>query len=327
VFRNLRSNPSLTVVIGLTVLSWSLIFGYRSSVPNAEDWSSAVDYVRSVRSEQDGLTWIPHYVEEGTPLFSGLNAFETPDLTSPDFSRFERVWVLASHGESPKGFPGFLSAELVHEQGAIGVWRVENHGERVVADLYRDLESVVVRQGTQGECDFWSGNGWHCLHKSRRERTRSCLKESTAQRLNRFRRKRSPHCGLSPWFHVSRDVRVIDRSPRRCVWVHPKKREPFTVDWPVNISADDLVIRYGFTDRVISMHSRPTPRTQPAQLQITGLESPVSVDIKPVAGWFEKRLSVQITPPHRTLRLTVTTSSPVDGHFCMDVTLRKRGRQ
>jgi hypothetical protein len=107
--------------------------------------------------------------------------------------------------------------------------------------------------------------------------------------------------------------------------VHPKKSDPFTLDWPVNVSADELVVRYGFTDRVTSMHSRATPRTKAAQLEIMGLESPVVVDVKPVAGWFEKRLPIALKPVEHMLSLTVTTSSPVDGHFCMDVTLRKRG--
>ena len=325
-FRNLLRNPSVTAVIALTVLSWSLIIGYRTSVPSAQDWERAAAYVRTARAVEDGFTWFPHYAEEGTRLFAGLNAFESTDDITPDFSRFERVWLLTSHGATPNKFPPYLVVEAVHEEGAITVWRVDNRGERVVADLYADLEEVVVQERDKAQCDFWSGVGWHCLAASKRKNTQSCLKESTAQRLSRFRRKRSAECGLSPWFHVSRDVRVIDRSARHCVWVHPKQRNPFVLNWTPRTRADELVVRYGFTDRVMSMHSRPKPRTQTARLEVEGLETAESIEINPVPGWFEKRWAINAQRTVDTLTFTVTTSSPVDAHFCMDVTLRKGGR-
>jgi hypothetical protein len=324
--RSLIRNSSVIAVIGVAALSWAMIVGYRSSVPSADDWRRAVSYVKAERAVDDGLTWIPHFAEEGTQYFAGLNAFETPDADVPDFARYKRVWLLASHGDSPEFLSNGLKAKAVHREGPITIWRVENLGERVVADLYSDLENVVVQERNQQRCDFWSGKGWHCLVHAKRKRAQSCLKESTAKRLNRFRRKRSPNCGLSAWFHVSRDVRVIDRFARQCVWVHPRQRNEFVLDWKPSVTADELVVRYGFTDKVISMHSKPKPRTQTARLDITGLDAPTSIDVKPVQGWFEKRLPVNADRSAHAFTFAVTTSNPVDAHFCMDVTLRKRGR-
>lgn len=323
--RTLIRNSSVIAVIGVAALSWVMIVGYRSSVPSADEWRRAVSYVKAARAGEDGLTWLPYFAEEGTPYFEGLNAFETPDASAPDFARYSRVWLLASHGDSPDAFPSSLSAQAVHREGAVTIWRVDNRGERVVADLYADLENVLVHERNGQRCDFWSGTGWHCLADAQRNRTQACLKESTAKRLNRFRRKRSPTCGLSAWFHVSRDVRVIDRFARHCVWVHPRQRNAFVLGWKPNVKADELVIRYGFTDRVISMHSKAKPRTQTARLNITGLESATFIDVKPAQGWFEKRIAISADRSAHAFTFAVTTPSAVDAHFCMDVTLRKKG--
>ena len=175
--RKLIRDSSVLAVIGVAVLSWSMIIGYRSSVPSDDDWRRAVAYVKAERSVDDGMTWIPYFAEEGTRYFGQLNTFETPNAAEPDFARYERVWLLASHGDSPDFLSNDLNAQAVHQEGAITIWRVDNVGERVVADLYRDLENVSVREQNRERCDFWSGKGWHCLVNAKRKRAQSCLKE------------------------------------------------------------------------------------------------------------------------------------------------------
>ena len=209
--------------------------------------------------------------------------------------------------------------------GLLTVWRVDNQGEKVVADLYDDLKAARVSEGEGKACDFWAVDGWHCLTESRRTRTERCLAESTQKRLARFKRRRDPHCGLSPWFHVSRDVRVIDRFARRCVWMHPRRDKPFRIEWSLSVSFDDVVIKYGFTDRVISMHSRPRPRTHPARLKLSRGQNRKVITIQPLQGWFEHRISSTELPNSAPIVIEVTTDNPVDGHFCVDFTLRKRG--
>ncbi|MGB0646713.1 MAG: hypothetical protein ACPGQS_06015, partial [Bradymonadia bacterium] len=281
--------------------------------------------VRSARAPSDGLTWMPFYFEEGSRLFEGLNAFEMPDWSIRDLSRYERVWVIAADHSELEDVGGDLVVEAVHRVGPLTVWRVDNRGERVVADLYDDLKAAKVSEVGGRDCDFWAVDGWHCLAESRRPKTERCLAESTQKRLSRFKRRRDPHCGLSPWFHVSQDVRVIDRFARRCVWIHPRRQKPFRVTWSPGVSFDHVVIKYGFTDRVISMHSRPRPRTHAARLLLSQGERTQEINIQPVQGWFERRIPAAAPSKDGPIVLELTTDNPVDGHFCVDLTVRKRG--
>ena len=312
---------SILLILG----SWCLIYRYKTAVPSLDEWRRGVTYLKASRDATDGLTWIPYWAEQGTPLFRDLNAFETPDLATADFAKFRVVWVFTSHGEDLSALPGKLTAVEAWVDGPLTLWRVENRGERVVADLYTDLRKVTVSDGGASPCDFWSGDGWHCLPKSRRARTELCLKESTTARLNRHRRKRDPYCGLSRWFHVSQDVRVIGRFPRTCVWIHPKARRAFEVDWRPETMGDELVLRYGFTDRVISMHSKPKPRTQPARFEVTVGTERKSIEVQPIEGWFESRFVLPPDQAVNTVKLKATSTNPVDAHLCVSATIRKRG--
>ncbi len=310
-------------VLGL--LAWAFIFDYRNDVPSQRDWLTGVDYIRSHRGQEDGLTWVPYWAEEGTPYFSKLNAFETPDLSQADFARFEYVWVLVSHGKDLSDLPKGLRATRKSDMGALQVWLVHNTAERIVYDLYDALPEVRVFSGLKQHCDFWAEEGWHCLSERRRKKTEACLQESTQSRLNRFRRRRDPHCGLSPWFHVSRDIRVIDRYPRRCIWMHPKREKPFRLDWSVGSEGNVLNLRYGFTDRVISMHSRPKPRTHPATIKLKVGKRAIEVVAKPVNGWFDARFDLPAAEAPRSLSLSVETENPVDAHLCLELSIRQGG--
>ena len=313
----------------LTILlifgSWCLIYRYKTAVPTEDEWRRGVAYLKVNRKTTHGLTWIPYWAEEGTPLFRDLNAFETPDVAAADFAQFDVVWVFTSHGADLSALPSYLSASEAWVDGPLRLWRVENRGERVVADLYTDLPKVSVSDGRRSLCDFWSGDGWHCLPEARRARTELCLKESTTARLNRFRRKRDPYCGLSRWFHVSQDVRVIGRFPRTCVWMHPKLRRPFEIDWRPAVKGETLVLRYGFTDRVISMHSKPKPRTQPARLELTLGDEQQTIEVQPKEGWFESRFSLSADQGADVIKLKATSKNPVDAHLCVSATIRKQG--
>ena len=304
-----------------------MIYQYRTAVPTSAQWRAGVAYLHSNRESVDGLTWAPYWAEEGTPLFRGLNAFETPSMKTADFANFDVVWVFTSHGVDLSDLPQHLLASVRWSDGPLTLWRVENRGERVVADLYTDLPKTSVRSGVSKVCDYWAGSGWYCLPEAQRATTERCLKETTTARLNRFRRRRDPYCGLSRWFHVSQDVRVIGRFTRNCVRLHPKKREPFEVTWTVANIGDELVLRYGFTDRVISMHSRALPRTQPARVVLNLGGRDEYVDVQPVEGWFEARFSLPEGKDQRTIKLKALSENPVDGHLCISASIRQRGQQ
>ena len=305
------------------VLNVLLILHYRWSIPAESDWERAAQQIRSSFETGDGVTWHPFYVTEGLPHLHGTHAFETPSLADADFAAFDRVWILVSHGDALEDLPPKYQPRHIASFGPLSVFLVANEGERIVADLYTDLEKVELYEGGSRRCDFWANDGWHCLVQKKRDASLKCLSETTAQRLTRYRRRRDPHCGLSPWFHVSRDVRVIARHPRKCVWIHPKASAPFRLKWTPKMEGDVLQVNYGFTDRVISMHDRPKPRTQPAKLNLRYGNERQVIDVMPETGWFQRRYEHRSGGVSEPVFVEVTTSNPVDAHLCISLSLRK----
>ena len=119
-----------------------MIYQYRTAVPTSAQWRAGVAYLPRIEGV-DGLTWAPYWAEEGTPLFRGLNAFETPSMKTADFANFDVVWVFTSHGVDLSDLPQHLLASVRWSDGPLTLWRVENRGERVVADLYLNLPKTV----------------------------------------------------------------------------------------------------------------------------------------------------------------------------------------
>ena len=305
------------------LLNILLIVHYRRTIPNEGDWRSAAQHIRTAWQPGDGVTWHPFYVTEGLPHLHGTHAFETPSLAEADFAAFDRVWILVSHGESLEGISPIYRPKHIASFGVLDLFLSTNEGERIVADLYTDLETVELYEGGSRRCDFWANDGWHCLAQKKRDASRKCLSETTSQRLTRFRRRRDPHCGLSPWFHVSRDVRVIDRHPRKCVWIHPKASAPFRLKWTPKSEGNALQLNYGFTDRVISMHDRPKPRTKPAKINLRYGNERQVIDVAPETGWFQRRYEAKSGRFSTPIFLEVTTSNPVDAHLCISLSIRK----
>ena len=85
------------------------------------------------------------------------------------------------------------------------------------------------------------------------------------------------------------------------------------------------VLRYGFTDRVISMHSKPKPRTQPARLEVALGTERQTIEVLPKKGWFESRFSLSADQAVDVIKLKATSANPVDAHLCVSATIRKQG--
>ena len=307
----------LFVILGVLATA-----NYRSSVPERSDWQAATAHIRAAVQAGDGVTWAPYWAGEGRLYLHNLPAFHLPKLESADLARYRRVWLMGAFGSSAADLPGEPHVLESHAFGAVTVELVEVKEAPVVADLYAELNDVRVTSGTSKVCDFWDGRGWHCKTRLSRPRTEACLKESTGQRLNRHRRRRKPHCGLDRWLNVSRDVRVIADYPRRCVWFHPRAGKATRIAWKIPAGSRNLVLDYGFTDKVMTDHTRPTTRTAPAQLKIL-LNGKTQGDVQVPAskGWrrWTKALAVN---EETELVLEASTSSTVDAHLCIDATVR-----
>ncbi len=298
---------------------------YKAAVPERSDWAAAVDHVRSHLKAGDGVAWTPYWAGEGRLFLHELPAFHLPEAQDADLARFERVWLLGAFGRDSDDLPPGHTRVDRREFGGVTLDLVEVGGARVKTDLYERLNGAQVRRrGSAGvaECDFWDGRGWHCLGRRDKGTIERCLAESTRERLQRHRRRRKPHCGLDPWLNVSRDIRVIGAAPRRCVWVHPVAGKEVVVRLPETDFGNELVFKYGFTDKVISDHYRDTPRTRPVRVRISRDQEQIGERVmEPLPGWFVWRLP---TPAGKgEVELAFETDVHLDAHLCIDVTTRE----
>jgi hypothetical protein len=307
------------VLFGVILTVW-----YRSEVPSRDDWRAATDHIRAHLRAGDGVTWAPYWAGEGRVFFDGLPAFHLTDELRPDLARYQRVWLLATFGSTAQEWAQVADVVSRVDFGEVSVELLRIKGPSVVSDLRASLDTAQVSLGVApGKvCDFWDGRGWHCKRKWSEERTVQCLNESTAKRLNRFRRRRAPHCGLDKWLNVSRDVRVIGDMPRRCIWLHPRAGKVTRVQWDAPTGGSTLVVDYGFTDKVITDHTRAQTRTQPAKLTASQSGEVLgSVVITPEKGW--RRWSAPLSRGGAgPVMIEVSTASTVDAHLCVDVTVR-----
>jgi len=312
----------------LFLISVGLVVRYRSQVPSRTDWADAVSDIRSEFASGDGVTWSPYYMGEGRLFFDDLNAFHLADDGPVDFARYQRVWLLTTpQAEVGRLLDGHTTLKQI-QHGQVTLRLLKVGGKQVTGDLYADLGSVQVTKGPVDrakDCSFWSGRGWYCDLKMSRKNTENCLSESTAKRLARHRRRRDPRCGLNRWMNVSRDIRVIGRTPRRCVWFHPDQRRSTRINWSLTGSGNELSIKYGFTDMVIANHARPKTRTQPLTLTVLADGREIATKrIEPTQGWFSWSLPVE-NP--KDVSFVLDTKSHVDAHFCFDPVLLDEGRE
>lgn len=304
----------------IVALGVARIYAQRSSVPAPDDWRAAAEAVGAGLQDGDGVTWAPYWAGEGRQFLHGLPGFHLPDVEAADLARYERVWLMGAFGRDADDLPEGHRRVERQDFGEVTLDLVEVGGERVMGDLYAALETArVTRESRRSEaCDFWDGRGWHCTLKKSPDATRRCLARPIDRRLRD--RRRDPHCGLDAWLNVSRDVRVIGDFPRRCVWFHPQQGKTLRLVWPDAPAGGSLVIDHGFSDQVITDHTRKEIRTTPATLVVRRGEATLGEHVvTPEKGWRRWRLPAGEGGP---IVIEATTESTTDAHLCIDVTVR-----
>lgn len=312
----------LLVVVSALVGVWQ-----RGRVPARADWQAAVARVRAGWSPGDGATWAPYTQGEGRTAFGDLKMLHVRDLGTADLARFDRVWLLGALGYDADDLAPEHTLVERHREGGVTVDLVRVGGPKVVGDLYAQLEQAIhtrhdARGGVQ-TCDFWSGRGWHCTLRDPPEKTRACLGQSVARRLEQ--RAKDPECGLDPWLHASRDVRLIGDTPRHCVWLHPMADAAVRLTWNEAPGGDALVVDFGFSDPMVADNYAKQLRVKPAKLRVlrAGAELAV-VDVPATKGWH--RQSIDLPAGAAPLAFELTTTATADAHFCFDPTVRVKTR-
>jgi hypothetical protein len=306
----------------------SILVGYLQFArhPSHDEWRAASEWVSEEVQEGDGVAWIPYWVNEVRLFTQGQPTFHLVDPMSDDLARHRRVWLFGSYGWGPDDLAAPFDLIATRQFGAVQVSLLAPTGERVVADLRRNLDKAEFTRTRAKHpdvsCDIWDGQGWHCppATKSRSEVV-TCLSKPYAERHRD--RSSKVNCWLNKWFHVSRDARKIGGWPRRGIWFHPQPPSQVEVTWRDLDKATDLVIDYGLSDRVVLDTRRETPRVRPMTLEVVVNDEVVdskSITVQP--GWRRWRISVPDVPIE-ALTLRLSGSSHLDAHLLVDPTLRR----
>jgi hypothetical protein len=324
--------PPLLVVLGVVAL---IVQARR--VPERADWQAAVDAIRADLKPGDGVTITPSWAGEGRLFLHDLPAFLIADGEAPDLGRHERVWIIGAFGHDAADLG--LTATERRDFGPLTLEAVPVKAPKVLHDLRADLDKTTVTRAKGNRvtaCDFWDGRAWYCGVRRDHQKIRDCLARPTKRRFRD--RRRDPRCGLPEWFSgrgrytvargdqpVGRDIRVIGDFPRDCVWFTPPPRGATRyIEWPVEATSGQLVLRYGFTDHVITDHPPQVYKevlTKPAQLQIRrGNETIGQVTVDPKRGWFTQQFPVSGEGP---ITLSVKGESDVNAHLCVELTVRE----
>ena len=334
----MRLNPwfsvPVVVLVSASVASWQ-----HGRVPTRAQWMAAAAQVRAALQPGDGVTWAPYTQGESRVTFEDLPVFHTRDLATVDLARYDRLWLMGSLGYDAGRLPTEHERLEHFDSGNVSVDLVRVAGPKVVGDLYAHLEDTLSTwhppSGGVRLCEFWSGKGWHCDLRDAPETTRTCLGLPVARRLEL--RARDPECGLDPLLHVSRDVRLIGDTPRRCVWMHPKADAAVRLTWNDAPAGDSLVIDFGFSDPMVADNYKKQLRVKPATLRVlrAGLELE-SIPVPASKGWrhFETTLPAGAAP--LAFELTIPegdapggprgAAAVADDHFCFDPTVRVKSR-
>jgi len=311
---------ALPLLVGLTFIVGQV---QSARVPSREDWANATAAIRAQRGPSDALLWAPLSQGEGRLYFDGLNA-QHAELPTADLARWDTLWVLGSHGRSAADLTWPHRVVDAQAFGPLTLEQVRVSGERVVGELFADLERVRVSRafavaGQIRVCDFWSGRGWHCTLRDSPERTRECLAAPTGQRL--ARREKDPECGLDPLLHVSRDVRLIGDLPRRCLWVHPVANARVVLEWFDAPGGRALQLDFGFSDPMVADNYSRDRKVGPAQLRVMRAgRALLDVEVTPTKGWRSAR--VELPAGEAPLTFEVSSADPRDAHLCIDPTIR-----
>ncbi len=312
----------LAVLLSAGVGSWQ-----RGRIPTRADWQAATDFVRQGLKPGDGVTWAPYTQGEGRLFFNDLPVFHTRDVSTADLGRYDRLFLMGSLGVDARRLPAD-DERLDHRTfGEVTVDLVRVGGPKVVGDLMASLERATVRRlykdGRTQLCDFWSGKGWHCDHRDPPELTRQCLGQSVANRL--ARKDKDPECGLDPFLHVSRDVRLIGDTPRHCILYHPMANATVQLEWTEAPAGDFLSIDSGFSDPMVADNYKKDLRVKPAALKVLrGGTLLAELPVPAEKGWHHQELPLggEAAP----ITFEISTTSTLDAHFCFDPTVRVRTR-
>ena len=354
-------------IIACTAWSvWSTI-QRQNSVPSRETWSMAAEHIKAHFQEKDFVTWYPEWASESRLALHSLPVIPLPQQGEVDFAQANRLWVLGAFDRDGVHLSKSSKYQIIQrlsllsqtryqaqDSGSVTVSLMQVQGALNLHELYDELDDpssvIFSRRKIDSEyaekCDFWALGGWHCSPDSHslQKRATSCLARPQAQQLKRRSRRRDLYtldrrrwlpyidCRLHPTEHLSRDWRVIDESPKRCISAIPHQGRLAQLSWfvPMQPKAIKIWFKYGWEDLALR-HPFRASKAQALKVELKQANQILFADIiHPKLGWFTKKFTVKAHkdlegPPAPYLLSYQATQGINDANFCFTMSIRQPG--
>lgn len=344
---------------------WSTV-NRRLSVPTRATWQRAVTHVQAALKPHDRVTWYPEWAGEARLAMHGLPTLILPHQGTVDLAEAKRLWVIGGFGYDGQVLADgthlqpiqklkVISHEILtaKHSGAVSITLLDVQGEQVTHSLFDDLDdsnkvsidrtrTKALKTSTAQPCNFWALNGWHCtpISSQAREKVRHCLSRPQAKQLKQRKKRRDLYtldrrrwlpyvdCNLHPTEHISKDWRVIDETPRRCLSIAPHRNQKTYIKWSIDASTQTRQIwfSYGWEDLAVR-HPFRSSKAKPIRLTIQkGIKTIFSEDLHPSQGWFLKQFNIapsNLMGPPAPITLSYTAPHGVeDATFCISLDVR-----
>ena len=361
-----RWSAYLLLFIVIFSTGWSLgsTLLRRADVPARHTWDQAAEYVKSSLQPDDLVTWYPEWAGEAKLSLHGLPVMIMPHQGQIDLASGNRLWVIGGFGYDGKVLAAGDHIQTLQklklrsykefsspQAGRVSVTLLDIEGQKIRHSLFKDLDHSskvqVIRskrshQIPSQQCDFWALNGWHCQPQStsQRKRVRQCLARPQKEQLKKRSKRRDLYtldrrrwlpyidCKLNPTEHVSRDWRVIDEVPRRCISLSPHYQKKTVLSWTIEASdqKQSLWFKYGWEDLAVR-HPFRQSKAHPIHVDIHhGQEHLFSEELKPIQGWFTEKIKLSpshLMGPPQPITISYEAPSGVeDAIFCISLSVR-----
>lgn len=342
---------------------WSTV-QRRNAVPSRQTWSLAAKYIKANLRVGDLVTWYPEWAGESRLALHDLPVIPLPQQGEIDLAQAQRLWVLGAfdrdgvHLSQSKKYQIVQKLNLLsksnyqaQDSGPVTVSLMKVEGPSSLHDLYSELQNPTLVSFSRNKygsnkvqnCDFWALKGWHCSpsHAGLRKRSLSCLARPQAQQLkkrskrrdlyNLDRRRWLPYidCQLHPTEHLSRDWRVIDENPQRCISAMPHRSYQTQLTWfvPTQTKTTTLWFKYGWEDLALR-HPFRASKAQALKLELERAGQVIFSDtIDPQLGWFTKKFTIDARsdlngPPAPYILTYQAVQGIDDANFCFNMSIR-----
>jgi hypothetical protein len=240
------------LVPALGLVEWVAHGYYSTTSPTASDWDELAPKIAELRDQEQPIIVAPHWAEPHARRAFGDELMPLEQVARPDNERFAAAIEISTLGQSSEIADWKVTEEF--EQGKFTVRLLENPAPRLTkldfVDLLDDEHATAfsIRRGKDQK------------EKPCRWNPAARVKNGALHGHPTFPRQRF-QCRDGDWHFVG--VTVIedqDYRPRRCIWLHPGKKERTVVRFP-DVELADSIVSYSGVPYFLGREKKGAPIT------------------------------------------------------------------